>query len=50
MLIPCKTYLAEVIPADDLNKGRLDADYLGPTVHPEIVCTDEIGESVTKIL
>lgn len=47
MLIPCKSYLAEVVPADDLNKARLDAYYLGPTVYPEIICTNLVRESAT---
>lgn len=31
------TYLAEVIPADDLNPGWLDTYNLGPTIYPKIV-------------
>lgn len=34
------TYLAEVIPADDLNKGWLDAYNLGPPIYPKIIRTN----------
>ena len=36
------TYLAEVIPADDLNIGRLNAYNLGPTINPKIIRTNRI--------
>lgn len=36
------TYLAKVIPADNLNEGRLDAYNLGPTIYPKIICADQV--------
>lgn len=37
MLVLANTYLAKVIPADDLNVGRLDAYNLSPTIYPKII-------------
>lgn len=48
MRIQCKTYLAEVIPADNLNKCGLNVYDLVPTVNPEIIRTKLIRESATQ--